>query len=550
MLAHIHICNLGIIEDVEIDFDKGLNILTGETGAGKTLIIGAISMICGGKASKDIIRNGEEKAFVEALFYVEDEKLKKILSDMGYEEDELVISRELFSNGRSIAKINGRLVTVNELKELGKVLIDIHGQHDNQSLLDEKKHIEVIDNFAGQELSKIKEEYLNLYYERKRILEDIERLGGEPEKRLRSMEFLKFQIDEIESANLKTGEEEELIKQRKVLANAEKMAQNISYGYEVLSTENGVLNCLEKVRNKLGEVVDIKENFAEISKNLDEAYYQIEDISHSLANEKENIYVDEEELDNIDERLDLISKLKKKYGNSIDEILKSYESMKKEYNELLNSEELINKLNSDLKVIEEKLRVSSEKISEKRKVVAHELESKLANVLNDLEMPKSRFKINITNVGKFLINGSDEVEILFSSNIGEDVKPLYKIASGGEISRIMLALKNILMNADIIPVMIFDEIDTGISGEAGFAVGDKMREIAKNKQIICVTHLPSIAARGEQNYYISKSNIDNKTVTSVKRLNEEETVYEIARIISGGNISETALLHAKEIRES
>ena len=550
MLAHIHICNLGIIEDVEIDFDKGLNILTGETGAGKTLIIGAISMICGGKASKDIIRNGEEKAFVEALFYVEDEKLKKILSDMGYEEDELIISRELFSNGRSIAKINGRLVTVNELKELGKVLIDIHGQHDNQSLLDEKKHIEVIDNFAGQELSKIKEEYLNLYYERKRILEDIERLGGEPEKRLRSMEFLKFQIDEIESANLKTGEEEELIKQRKVLANAEKLAQNISYGYDVLSTENGVLNCLEKVRNKLGEVVDIKENFVEISKNLDEAYYQIEDISHSLANEKENIYVDEEELDNIDERLDLISKLKKKYGNSIDEILKSYESMKKEYNELLNSEELINKLNSDLKVIEEKLRVSSEKISEKRKVVAHELESKLANVLNDLEMPKSRFKINITNVGKFLINGSDEVEILFSSNVGEEVKPLYKIASGGEISRIMLALKNILMDADIIPVMIFDEIDTGISGEAGFAVGDKMREIAKNKQIICVTHLPSIAARGEQNYYISKSNIDNKTVTSVKRLNEEETVYEIARIISGGNISETALLHAKEIRES
>lgn len=550
MLAHIHICNLGIIEDVEIDFDKGLNILTGETGAGKTLIIGAISMICGGKASKDIIRNGEEKAFVEALFYVEDEKLKKILSDMGYEEDELVISRELFSNGRSIAKINGRLVTVNELKELGKVLIDIHGQHDNQSLLDEKKHIEVIDNFAGQELSKIKEEYLNLYYERKRILEDIERLGGEPEKRLRSMEFLKFQIDEIESANLKTGEEEELIKQRKVLANAEKLAQNISYGYDVLSTENGVLNCLEKVRNKLGEVVDIKENFVEISKNLDEAYYQIEDISHSLANEKENIYVDEEELDNIDERLDLISKLKKKYGNSIDEILKSYESMKKEYNELLNSEELINKLNSDLKVIEEKLRVSSEKISEKRKVIAHELESKLANVLNDLEMPKSRFKINITNVGKFLINGSDEVEILFSSNVGEEVKPLYKIASGGEISRIMLALKNILMDADIIPVMIFDEIDTGISGEAGFAVGDKMREIAKNKQIICVTHLPSIAARGNQNYYISKSNIDNKTVTSVKRLNEEETVYEIARIISGGNISETALLHAKEIRES
>lgn len=550
MLAHIHICNLGIIEDVEIDFDKGLNILTGETGAGKTLIIGAISMICGGKASKDIIRNGEEKAFVEALFYVEDEKLKEILSDMGYEEDELVISRELFSNGRSVAKINGRLVTVNELKEVGKVLIDIHGQHDNQSLLDEKKHIEVIDNFAGQELLKIKEEYLSLYYERKKILEDIERLGGEPEKRIKNMEFLKFQIDEIENANLKIGEEEELFKKRKILANAEKLAQNISYGYDTLSTENGVLNCLEKVRNKIGEVVDISENFVEISKNLDEAYYQIEDISHSLANEKDSIYIDEEELNSIDERLDLISKLKKKYGNSIDEILKSYASMLKEYNELLNSEDLINKLNSELKVVEEKLKISSEEISKKRKTVAHELESKLASVLNDLEMPKSRFEIDIINTRKFLTNGSDEVEILFSSNVGEDVKPLYKIASGGEISRIMLALKYILINADIIPVMIFDEIDTGISGKAGFAVGDKMRELAKNKQIICVTHLPSIAARGNQNYYINKTNVDNKTLTSVKKLNEEETIYEIARIISGGNISETALLHAKEIRES
>lgn len=550
MLAHIHICNLGIIEDVEIDFDKGLNVLTGETGAGKTLVIGAISLICGGKASKDIIRNGEEKAFVEALFYVEDEKLRSILGDMGYNEDELVISRELFSNGRSVAKINGRLVTANELKEIGKVLIDIHGQHDNQSLLDAKKHIEVIDNFAGQELLKIKEEYLSLYYERKRILEDIERLGGEPEKRIKNMEFLKFQIDEIENANLKIGEEEELFKKRKILANAEKLAQNISYGYDTLSTENGVLNCLEKVRNKIGEVVDISENFVEISKNLDEAYYQIEDISHSLANEKDSIYIDEEELNSIDERLDLISKLKKKYGNSIDEILKSYASMLKEYNELLNSEDLINKLNSELKVVEEKLKISSEEISKKRKTVAHELESKLASVLNDLEMPKSRFEINVINTRKFLTNGSDEVEILFSSNVGEDVKPLYKIASGGEISRIMLALKYILINADIIPVMIFDEIDTGISGKAGFAVGDKMRELAKNKQIICVTHLPSIAARGNQNYYINKTNVDNKTLTSVKKLNEEETIYEIARIISGGNISETALLHAKEIRES
>ena len=550
MLAHIHICNLGIIEDVEIDFGEGLNILTGETGAGKTLIVGAISMICGNKVSKDIIRNGTDRAFVEALFYVEDQKLREVLSEMGYSDDEIIVSREIFSNGRTIAKINGRLVTVNELKELGKLLVDLHGQHDNQSLLDVKKHIEVVDNFAGKEMVILKDKYLKLYNERKNVLEDIERLGGKPEERIKNMEFLKFQIDEIEKADLKIGEDEELIKRRKILANAEKLAQNISYGYDVLSMENGVLNCLEKVRNKISEVIDINENFAEISKNLDEAYYQIEDISHSLANEKDSVYIDEEELNSIDERLDLISKLKKKYGNSVDEILKSYDSMLKEYRELCNSEELLNKLNIKLNELEKDLRISADDISKKRKNVAHDLEIKLANVLSDLEMPKSRFVINVKDSGNFLINGTDEVEIQFSSNVGEDVKPLYKIASGGEISRIMLALKNIFMDADIIPVMIFDEIDTGISGQAGFAVGDKMREISKNKQIICITHLPSIAARGNQNYYISKNNVSNKTITSVKKLNEDETVYEIARIISGGNISDTALLHAREIRES
>ena len=550
MLAHIHICNLGIIEDLEIDFGEGLNILTGETGAGKTLIVGAISMICGNKVSKDIIRNGTDRAFVEALFYVEDKRLKETLSEIGYLDDEIIVSREIFNNGRTIAKINGRLVTINELKELGKMLVDLHGQHDNQSLLDVKKHIEVVDNFAGKEMAVLKDKYFKIYNERKNVLEDIERLGGKPEERIKNMEFLKFQIDEIEKADLKIGEDEELLKKRKILANAEKLAQNVSYGYDALSTEDGVLNCLEKVRNKIGEVVDIKENFAEISENLDEAYYQLEDISHSLANEKDSIYIDEEALNSIDERLDLISKLKKKYGDSIDEILKSYDNLIKEYNELCNSEELLNKLNIKLSELESELKVNANEISEKRKSVAHDLEVKLSNVLSDLEMPKSRFIIDIKDAGKFLTNGTDEVEILFSSNVGEEVKPLYKIASGGEISRIMLALKNIFMNADIIPVMIFDEIDTGISGQAGFAVGDKMREIAENKQVICITHLPSIAAHGDQNYYISKNNMDNKTITSVKKLNEEETVYEIARIISGGNISDTALLHAREIRGS
>jgi len=550
MLSHIHINNLGIIEDLEIDFDKGLNIITGETGAGKTLIIGAIHMICGNKVSKDSIRNGKDKAFVEALFYVENRELKEALANMGYDSDEIIISRELLATGRTIAKVNGRLVTIAELKELGEILVDLHGQHDNQSLLNPKKHIEVIDNFAGKELAKLKDEYLKYYDKRKNILNDIERLGGNPEQRLRTIEFLKFQIDEIENAKLKSNEDEELIEKRKVLANSEKIIKNLSYSYDAISLDGGAINCLEKIISKIDEISTIDKKYEKFSEILNEAYYRMEDAKSSLASEIDSLYIDEDELNRVEERLDILSKLKKKYGNSIENILISYENMRKEYNELCNSEEMVSKLHSELDKTENILREFSEKINEKRRNVADKLESRLIEILKELEMPKSKFKINITKLDKFMTDGMDFVEILFSSNLGEEVKPLSKVASGGEISRIMLALKNVLANTDIIPVMIFDEIDTGISGKAGFAVGEKMAEIAENKQVICVTHLPSIASKGNQNYYISKGNIDNKTVTSVKKLNEEETVNEIARIISGGNITDAALLHAKEIRNS
>lgn len=548
MLSHIHISNLGIIEDLEVQFDKGLNILTGETGAGKTLIIGAIQMICGNKVSKDVIRNGTDKAFVEALFYVDEDRLKCKLEEMGYNDDEIVISRELNSSGKSVARINGRLVTVTELKELGGTLIDLHGQHDNQSLLDPKNHIEVIDNFAGDELFEIKNEYFKLYINRKEILKNIEHLGGDPEQRLRTIEFLKFQIDEIEGASLKLNEDEELMEKRKVLVNAEKIIKNLSYSYDAISSDDGVVNILERVKNKLCEISDVDKKYEKFVETIDDVYYQIEDIKSSISSDIDNLYIDEDELNRVDERLDLLFKLKKKYGKTIEDILINHTKLRKECDELCNSEEELNRLDRELNVIEDKLKLTADKISKFRRKIADELEVKLSDILKELEMPKSRFKINIIQEDKFLENGMDKVEILFSSNLGEEVKPLYKVASGGEISRIMLALKNALANADIIPVMIFDEIDTGISGKAGFAVGDKMKEIAQNKQVICVTHLPSIAAKGSQNYYISKSNVGNKTVTSVKRLNEEETIYEIARIISGGNISETAIMHAKEIR--
>lgn len=548
MLSHIHINSLGIIDDLEIEFGKGLNIITGETGAGKTLVIGSIQMISGSKVSKDLIRNGKDKAFVEALFYIENDLLRNRVRELGYDSDEIVVYRELTRNGRSVNKINGHLVSVSELKELGEILIDLHGQHDNQFLLDAKHHIEVIDNFAENELESFKDDYLKLYNDRKRILDDIERLGGEPDKRARTIEFLKFQLDEIKDANLKSGEEEELNDRRKVLANAEKIAQNLSFSYDAISGERGAINCLEIAKSRLSEIVNLDERYSKIFDVLNEAYYGVEDVAQSLSGEIDGLFVDEGELSSIDERLDLIFRLKRKYGKSVDEILATYDKMEKEYSELCNSEELVNKLNLDLVNVESKLKEAASNISKLRSQVASSLEKRLEEILKELMMPKSRFEIKVLTIDKFLTSGMDDVEILFSSNLGEEVKPLSKVASGGEISRIMLALKNVLANADIIPVMIFDEIDTGISGKAGNAVGEKMREISENKQVICVTHLPSIAAKGTSNFFISKNAVNNKTVTGIKKLNEEETVSEIARIIGGGDITNIALEHAREIR--
>lgn len=549
MLSHIHISNLGIISDLEIDFEKGFNAMTGETGAGKTLIIGAIAMILGGKVNRENIRTGEAKAYAEALFFIDNPKLREEFKTLGYDEEEIIIYREILQNGRSMAKINGKMVTVNELREVGSLLVDIHGQHDNQSLLNSKKHIEVLDNFAYDKLKKYKDEYEKLYQIRKETLDKIEKMGGNPEQRARTMEFLKFQIDEISSAQLKDNEDEELFEKRKILANAKKVMDSLEFCNSSINDENGILSILQHAIKRILDVSDIKDEYKKIEETLNEAYYQIEEVGYNVSSERDKVYIDEDELNNVEERMDLLSRLKKKYGNSVKEILETYEKIEKEYEELCNSESILNNLNNELINVEKNMTDLAHRISEIRQKVAKELEIRLADILAQLEMPKARFEIKVEFIsGSFLKNGMDDVEILFSSNPGEKVKELSKTASGGEISRIMLSLKNVLANADIIPVMIFDEIDTGISGEAGNAVGEKMLEIAKNKQVICVTHLPSIAAKGECNFFISKNLVNDKMETSVKKLNEDETIREIARIISGGNMSDVAIKHAEEMR--
>lgn len=550
MLAHIHIMNLGIIEDLEVDFEKGLNILTGETGAGKTLIIDAISMVLGNKVSKDLIRTGASKAISEALFFIDENEVRDKLNEKGFEGEEIILSREILNTGKTISKINGQLVTTKELSEVGGLIADLHGQFENQSLLNTSKHITLLDKFIGEEVNELLMEYMEFYDERTKIIENIKKIGGNKEQRERTMDFLRFQIDEIKEADLEENEDINLKEKRDYLANTEKILKNLSNAYEIIAGDDGVNGRLQYALEAIKETIQFDEENNEYVKNISEAYFTLEETGRSILRKTEHISVDEEELICVDERMDTIVKLKRKYGKTIEEIFRNFNNMETEYDELVNSEKILTENQAKLDATENLMKKLAEQISNIRKKYATELEKRLMIVLNELEMPKCRFEIhvNCNLTGDFYKTGMDMVEILFSSNQGEEVKTLTKTASGGETSRIMLALKNVLSAADIISVLIFDEIDTGVSGNAGIAIGEKMLEIAKSKQVLCITHLPTIVAKGNANFHIEKIIKENRTVTKIKKLSEEEVIKEIAEMISGGDITETAMSHAKEIR--
>lgn len=548
MLAHLHIKNLGIIEEIDIELENGMNVLTGETGAGKSLIINAVQLILGGKFSKELIRKGEAKASVEALFLIQDEFIKEELEKLNIEiENELVITREI--SDRSLVKVNGSLISVNELKEIGKLLLDIHGQYDSQSLLNTKEHIKLLDGIALSD-NKLIKEYKELYNERNEYISKLNKIGGTAENRERQLEFLRFQLDELESANVKLQEDEELEEKISLLNNSKNIIYALENSYEKLN--NQILPTMQKITAELSSISKYNEKYNSFIEVIQNSFYELDEVTRDIKNSTETVEVNPEELNKLEERLDLIIKLKRKYGNTIEEVLNTFSKLSNEYDELVNSEQIVKDLESKIKITEDKMYEIALKISNIRKEKARGIEKEVEGILSELEMPKTTFNIKIEfdeNRG-FKDNGLDKVEFLFASNYGEELKPLSKIASGGEMSRIMLAIKNVLSDADKIPTMIFDEIDTGISGKAGFAVAEKLHNLAKDKQVICVTHLASIAAKGDNNLYVDKGIENDRTVTRITKLNEEEVLNEIARIISGGNITEAAIMHAKELRKN
>lgn len=532
MINTLHIKNIGIINEITVDLNKGFNVLTGETGAGKTLIIDSLEILAGGRFSKEMIRNGQNYSFVEMQITINNE--------------DIIISREININGKNMCKINGRMVTVNELKSFMSKVIDIHGQHDNQYILDISSHIRYLDEFSAEEIVDIKKQYTELYNKYIQTKEELKKNYGDEKEKQRRLDLLKYQANEIETANLKENEDNELEETRKVMINTEKISENLNGAEEQITNSaieaiNVAIKCIEKIE-------DIDTEYAKTLGMLKETYYNLEEISRDITDYKEMIYFDEDKRNDVEARLDTIYDLKRKYGNNISEILEYKDDINSQIFEIENAEEYNKKLREQLQQLEKKMNELCSKMHEIRMKNANILETKINKELAELEMKNAKFKVNIEhNENNYTINGLDKIEFYISTNLDDVFKPLSKIASGGEMSRIMLAIKTVLANVDNIETLVFDEIDTGISGIAAKSVAEKMKIISRKHQVLCITHLASIAAKGDYNYYISKDITNGKMQTSIKLLNENETIEEIARIASG-DITEISLTHAKNLR--
>lgn len=538
MITTLHIKNIGIIDEININLNEGFNVLTGETGAGKTLIIGSLQILSGGRFSKEMIRKGENNSFVEMSMF---------LPGKGYEDDTVIVSREINISGKNLCKINGRLVSVGELKKFMSKVLDIHGQNDNQSILDVSTHIDLVDKYAEKEIRKYKDEYLDYYEEYLKIKEELKSNYGDDKEKERKLDLLRYQLNEIEEASLKEGEEDGLLEERKIIAASEKITNNL---YEAQNFLNeSAIESMEHAIRALEKIEEYSDKFKNIVERLRSSYYEVEECARDVEDEAERNTFDEERLGEIENRLECIKTLKRKYGNTVKEILEYKSKVKKEIYDIENLEEYILKLKKDLKVLEEKMFIVCEKIHNIRVKNAKKISEEINVDLKELEMKNARFSIQVelNEERDFNKNGLDSVEFLISTNIGEESKPLVKIASGGEMSRIMLSIKNVLSEIDEIPIMVFDEIDTGISGIAANSTGEKIKKIARNHQVICVTHLASIAAKGDYNYYIYKEVENEKTRTRIIELDEEKVLEEIARIASG-KITEVSINHARELR--
>jgi DNA repair protein RecN (Recombination protein N) len=559
MLLELNIENFVLIENVNINFTEGFNVLSGETGAGKSIVIDAISIALGGKSNKNYVRTGKQKAVIQIVFAFNDERLKRLLDEYGIdcEDNIIILNREIFGTGKSISRINGRIVQLAFAKKVAKMLIDIHGQHEHQSLLYTENHLHMLDLFGNEVLLKDLEMVKRKYNELKEIERKLESIDQNDKERERRIDLIKFQIEEIDSCNLKIDEDSDLSREFDLLKNSEEIFSIVHDSYDRISAglnENqSITSALSEILANFEKIANFDDAIMDFNKELQDIFYRLQDIATDMRLYGENITYDSEALFEVEKRLDTINNLKRKYGNTIEEILEYREQLYNELKELEDSANTIKTLKGKIEGIKKEFIEISNRLSLQRKKIAKNFESKMIQELKDLNFENAEFKVSITpylhkdNCLYFTKYGIDKVEFLISTNPGEPLKSLSKVASGGEMSRIMLAMKVILAKIDNISTLIFDEIDTGISGKTANVVGEKIALISKTHQTICITHLPQIAVMADSHMFIKKIVSNNETKTLINKLDTKDRINEISRLIGGNQITELTLNHAKEM---
>lgn len=546
MLNLLHIENIAVIESADISFDRGFNVLTGETGAGKSIVIDAISAILGERAYRDMIRTGTSKASVRAVFTQVPNCDWFVDNGVEYDE-ETVIQRDIYLDGKNVCRVNGTLVSVAILRKLGIQLINIHGQHDSASLFDEDNHLVFLDDFSSNE--SLREQYREKYEAVAALRREIQRMTMDESEKLRRMETLKYQIAEIEKANLEAGEDEVLEERRKLLQNAEKLSKGMDEAVESLYggyESDGAAELIAAAEHALARLARFSDSFASMHERVTDLMYQVRDIAEEVKEARDDLSYSADELEQIESRLDIIHRLRKKYGTTCAEILEYLEKARKELDDIEFADDHLERLKTKLKKAEKEAWDEANRLRKNRKENAEIMSQRILTELAQLDMPRVQFQC-VFQEQELTANGADSVAFFMSANAGEALKPMSKVASGGELARIMLSMKNVLAEKDQIGTLIFDEVDTGVSGRAAQKVAEKLRKLAKHKQVLCVTHLPQMAALANTHMLIAKSERDGRTYTSVTPLDLEGRKKELARIIGGAKITETTLKSAEEM---
>ena len=550
MLLNLHIKNLALIEELEVDFSEGLNIMTGETGAGKSIIIGSIELALGGKVDRGFLREGTEESLVELIFSVTDHQAKEIEKlDISVEDGEVILSRKI-TGSRSINKINGETVPVSKLREVAAHLIDIHGQHEHQSLLHKKKQLEILDKFAANELGSLKLELKGIYQEYCALKKELEESSSDSEARARELSFLNFEVNEIEEAALIAGEDESLEEEYKKLTHGRKIMDAVSEVHGLCGYENydSAGESIGKAFRSLCGVTAYDDNLNVLCEQLGTIDSLLNDFVRDISEYMDDFDFSEERMNQIEERLNLINKLKMKHGKTIEAILKVKKEKEARIEKLQNYDLYLEKLHKDVTIAENKVDALCSQISKIRKAAAGQLSEQITSHLAELNFLDVRFEIQMERVDDYSANGYDEAEYMIAVNVGESLKPLAKVASGGELSRVMLALKTVLADKDEVESIIFDEIDTGISGRTAQKVSEKMALIGKNRQVICITHLPQIASMADTHFLIEKTVQQQMTTTGIRKLRASEQIEELARMLGGVEITEKVLENAQEMK--